>query len=194
MLEIPWFDWIFHILKYSFYIWKASHIPKKTPLKSYPGRRGDGCLYCWSCHHQFSFSGIFYQTLEPRAAFEVLWEHGKGGNQLDPLSCTSFCSSSWYLLNRRKICFEYSHFSQPIHLNRREFHSAPSMNIFPFTCLSSYDFPTSNPLSLLFRVSFTTISFGLEHYGILSEELVLGLSSCRLRYQHRLRPETQRST
>lgn len=184
MLETACFDWIFHISKHSCYIWRASHIPRKIPLESCPGRRGDGSLCCWSCHHQFSSSGIFEEPLEPRAALEVLSEHGKGRNCWIH-SCTSFCSSSWYLLNRRKICFEYSHFSQWIHLNGGEFHSASSVNILPFSthwiCFSMCLPP------LLFPLPW-------QCYGILFEELVLGLSSCSLKYQHRHRPESQRST
>lgn len=102
-------------------------------------------------HHLGSFADI--------RALEVLWEHGKGRNQLDPISCTSLCSNSCLMEEKYALNIPTS----VPHLNGREFHSASSVNSLPFTSLSSYNFPTRNLLNLLFHpISSTTlISFGL---------------------------------
>lgn len=104
--------------------------------------------------------GSLWGALRPR------WGHSKAGNQLYQLSWASFRCSSWYVLNRRKVCFEYSHFSYPIYLNKRELHSASSVNTLPFTRLNSYDFPPNNPLNLLFNASSTTAYFQASSFSL----------------------------
>lgn len=128
---------------------------------------------------------ILWDLLAASRAFEVLWKHGKGRIQLESTVLhipvfQQLAPASW----KKNLLWIF-----PLESFKWERASLCSF----FTCLSSYSFPTRSLLNFLFSTLYLPplwLPLAWQCSGILFEEL--GLVSCRLSYQHRHIPESQR--